>query len=146
MLHRSAIVARRLVIGAVGAFMVSNAIGLVNPSFILRFHGFTVADPSAAAYQLGEVRAVYGGLLAVLGVFTLLSAIDPVASRSRLVVLAWCWLGPGLGRLLGAVLDGNPGPQGWAFITHELVIGALLLACTFALPAHGNEASIPCRA
>jgi hypothetical protein len=123
------IVLRRLVIAAVGAFMVGNAIGLVNPTFILRFIGFSLSQP-AAAYQLGEVRAVYGGLFAVVGVFTLLSAIDPVASASRLVLLAWCWLGLGGGRLLGAVLDGDPGPRGWMFIAVELVAGALLLACT----------------
>ena len=129
--------ARRLVIAAIGAFMVSNAVGLVNPSFTFLFHGFSVADPSNAAYLFGEVRAVYGGLLAVLGVFTLLSAIDPVASRSRLVLLAWCWLGPGGGRLLGVFLDGDPGLQGWLFITHELAIGALLLYVVRGLPAGG---------
>ena len=129
--------ARRLIIAAIGAFMVSNAVGLVNPSFTLRFHGFSVADPSSAAYLFGEVRAVYGGLFAVIGVFTLLSAIDPVASRSRLVLLAWCWLGPGGGRLLGVFLDGDPGLQGWLFITHELAIGALLLYVVRGLPAGG---------
>jgi hypothetical protein len=43
-----------------------------------------------------------------------------VASRSRLVVLAWCWLGLGGGRFLGAVVDGHPGLRGWVFIASEL--------------------------
>ena len=123
--------ARRLVVAAVGAFMVGNAIGLVDPGFILRFVGLAIAsDHSTPAYPLGEVRAVYGGLFAVVGVFTLLSAIDPAASRSRLVLLAWCWLGLGGGRLLGAVVDGDPGRRGWLFIAVELAAGALLLSCT----------------
>ena len=110
--------------------MIGNAIGLVDPEFILRYVGLAIADYSTAAYQLGEVRAVYGGLFAVVGIFTLLSAIDPAASRSRLVLLAWCWLGLGGGRLLGALVDGDPGRRGWFFIAVELAGGALLLSCT----------------
>jgi hypothetical protein len=72
-------------IAAMGAFMVGNAVGLLDPALILGVTGLSIADPSAPAYQLGEIRAVYGGLFAVVGIFTLLSAIDPVASRSRLV-------------------------------------------------------------
>lgn len=67
----------------------------------------------------------------MIGVFTLLSAIDPVASRGRLIVLGWCWLGLGGGRLLGGLLDGVPGLRGWAFIVGEFGAGMLVLACTF---------------
>jgi hypothetical protein len=110
--------------------MVGMAVGLVNPGFILSFIGFSITDPAVAAYQLGEVRAVYGGLFGVIGIFTLLSAIDPVASRGRLVLLGWCWLGLAGGRFLGAVLDGSPGLRGWTFIAGELAAGILVLVCT----------------
>ena len=121
---------RRVAIAVVGASMVGMAFGLVKPDLLLSFIGFSISDPGVAGYQLGEVRAVYGGLFLVIGVFTLLSAIDPVANRPRLVVLGWCWLGLGGGRLVGVLVDGDPGLRGWAFIVGELGAGALVLACT----------------
>lgn len=123
---------QRIVITAVGTSMVGMAFGLLRPDLLLAFIGFSTSHPEAAPYQLGEVRAVYGGLFAVIGIFTLLSAIDPVASRSRLVVLAWCWLGLGGGRLVGVLLDGDPGPRGYAFMFGEFAAGILLVACAFA--------------
>jgi hypothetical protein len=78
-------VTRRLIIAAVGAFMLGNAVGLV---------GYSVTAQSATAYLLGEVRAVYGGLFVVIGVFTLLfrtivseRSFDGAARREE--VLVW---------------------------------------------------------
>ena len=120
----------RIVIVTIGASLGGTAIvGLLNPLFVVRLAGFSLADP-ASPYQFSEVRAVYGGLFGVIGVFTMLSAIDPVASRGRLVALGWCWLGLAGGRLLGVMLDGNPGLQGWTFVAWEMAAGVLLLACT----------------
>ncbi len=134
--------ASRAVIAVVGASMVGiAAAGLVNPRFMLSFIGFSLGDPTSAAFQLGEVRAIYGGLFGVIGVSTLLSAIDPVANRGRLVTLGWCWLGIAGGRLLGARADGAPGLRGWALLTFELVAGGLVFACTLMARTNGRRAA-----
>lgn len=128
---------RRIAVAVVGASMMGMALaGLLNPGFYLEFIGFSTADPGRVAYQLGEVRSVYGGLFAAIGVFTLLSGVDPVQSRSRLVVLGWCWLGLAGGRLLGAILDGDPGRRGWALLVFELAAGAIVL---FDTPLRGTR-------
>jgi hypothetical protein len=128
----------RPLIAAVGASMLGMALlGLTDPSFYLGFIGYSIADPAGTAFAMSEIRAIYGGLFAIIGAFTLLSAIDPLAHRSRLAVLAWCWLGIGGGRLLGVMLDGSPGPRGFGLLALELIAGALLLAC---VPAPADAA------
>lgn len=121
---------QRLVIALVGATLVGMSFsGLFQPGYIIGLIGFS-PERAPGPYQLAEVRAVYGGLFAVIGIFTMLSAVDPVAHRGRLVALGWCWLGLAGGRLLGAALDGPIGLQGWAFVLIEVVAGLAVLACT----------------
>ena len=118
----------RTIVAAVGAFLVVMGLGaLYNPGFIIWWIGLSIANSTASAFPLGEVRAVYGGLFGVIGIFTMISAIDPAANRGRLVALGCCWLGLGGGRLLGAMMDGDPGLWGWAFIVLELGAGALVV-------------------
>jgi hypothetical protein len=118
----------RTIIALVGALLVGIALGgLFNPGFMLWWLGLAIANSTAPAFPLGEIRAVYGGLFGVIGIFTMISAIDPAANRGRLVALGCCWLGLGGGRVLGAMLDGDPGFWGWAFIVVELVAGALVV-------------------
>src|SRR5262245_60100607 len=72
---------QRLVIALVGASLVGMAFsGLFQPDFIVRLIGFS-PESTPGPYQLAEVRAVYGGLFAVVGIFTMLSAVDPAAHR-----------------------------------------------------------------
>jgi hypothetical protein len=120
-----------MTIGLVGASMLGMAaLGLWRPGFYLGFIGYSITDPSRAAFQLGELRAIYGGLFGVIGTFTVLSAIDPLVHRGRLMAMGWCWLGIGAGRLLGVMVDGNPGLRGWGLLGIELGAGVLVLLCT----------------
>jgi hypothetical protein len=130
----------RTILAIVGAVLVAMGVGgLLNPGLILWWIGFQIATSSAPAYSLGEVRAVYGGLFAVIGIFTMISAIDPAANRGRLVALGCCWLGLGAGRLLGAMIDGDPGLWGWTFIVLELAAGALVVTLALFAGERGTR-------
>src|SRR5437867_11576700 len=87
--------------------------GLLYPVRVLALLGFMVESLSQSAAALGEVRATYGGIFIVLGVYTLMATVNPAAHRSRLVLFALIWLGALLGRLFGVSVDGNPGIFGW---------------------------------
>jgi Domain of unknown function (DUF4345) len=108
---------------------------LVYPQRVIGFLGYAVMSPSDAAAVLGEVRATYGGLFAVMGLFTLIAAANPVANRSRLLFVGLLWLGACGGRLVGVFVDGNPGIFGWGALAFELVVGgALVIASQAANP------------
>ncbi|HUI26681.1 MAG TPA: DUF4345 family protein, partial [Candidatus Kryptonia bacterium] len=101
--------------------------GLLYPDRAMGLLGYAVLSSSRAPAVLGEVRATYGGLFAVMGIFTLLSAIDPPAQRGRLLFLGLLWLGACSGRLVGAYIDGNPGVPGWVTVSFEFLMGGSLL-------------------
>jgi hypothetical protein len=109
-------------------------IGLVDPRMVMGFVGFDASSPSYSAAVLSEVRAVYGGLFAVLGVYTLLAAANPANHRARLFLIGLMWLGICGGRLLGISIDGSPGLKGWASAALEFVIGIGLLVASRARP------------
>lgn len=102
--------------------------GLVYPDRVMGLLGFSALNTSHGAAVLGEVRATYGGLFAVMGVYTLLAATDPAAHRARLTFVGLMWLGACAGRLLGASIDGNPGLPGWFTALFELIMGGALVA------------------
>jgi hypothetical protein len=109
--------------------LLLGAAGLFYPERVLGLLGFTVQNASHAAAALGEVRATYGGIFLVMGVYTLVAAADPPRYRGRLVFVALLWLGACAGRLFGVWVDGNPGLPGWLAVAFEAAIGgALLLA------------------
>jgi hypothetical protein len=118
-----------LVIVALGIF------GLLYPERLLGLLGLAYANPSHMAVAFGEIRATYGGLFTVMGVVTLLAAVDPSAHRRRLLFVGLLWLGACAGRLFGVYVDGNPGLLGWAAVAFELVVGGTLLAVAQTAPA-----------
>jgi len=109
--------------------------GLLYPTRVMGLLGFTIVNASQAAAALGEVRAVYGGLFVVIGVYTLLAAMRPAVPRARILFIGLMWLGVCGGRLLGASIDGNPGLFGWLYAAIELLMGGSLVAT--ALLARG---------
>jgi drug/metabolite transporter superfamily protein YnfA len=102
--------------------------GLLYPDRVMGVLGFAILNTANAAAVLGEVRATYGGLFVVLGVYTLLASMDPAAHRSRLLFIGLLWLGACAGRLLGVNLNGSPGLPGWVAVALELLIGGALVA------------------
>lgn len=115
--------------------------GLLYPDRVMGVLGFAILNTANAAAVMGEVRATYGGLFVVLGVYTLLIALDPPAHRSRLMFIGLLWLGACAGRLLGVNINGNPGLPGWGAAAFELLMGgALVGASAIARPAAASIA------
>ena len=110
--------------------------GLLYPDRVMGVLGFAILNTSNVAAVMGEIRATYGGIFVVLGVYTLLSSMDPAAHRSRLMFIGLLWLGACAGRLLGVDINGNPGLPGWLAGAFELLMGGALLAASLtARPA-----------
>jgi drug/metabolite transporter superfamily protein YnfA len=110
--------------------------GLLYPDRVMGVLGFGILNTANAAAVMGEIRATYGGLFVVLGVYTLLTAMDPAGNRSRLMFIGLLWLGACAGRLLGVNLNGNPGLPGWVAVAFELIMGGALVAASLtARPA-----------
>jgi hypothetical protein len=101
--------------------------GLFYPESVMRLVGYGYQSPPNPAGTLGEVRAVYGGMLVVAGVFTLLAMFEPRRYQGRLLLLGFLWIGAAAGRLFGVVVDGNPGLLGWGSVVLEIVAGGALL-------------------
>lgn len=126
-----------VVTGAIGAMTFLMGIAaLAMPELVMaRVLGFAVDPSFSENFVRGEVRAAYGGVFTVIGLFTLLSARSPSLHRGRVLMLACFWFGLGGGRLLSAVVDGSPGGFGWFAMAFELLIGSALLYSSLATPA-----------
>jgi protein-S-isoprenylcysteine O-methyltransferase Ste14 len=118
----------RVIVAIVGAVTVLLGLGgLLYPESVMRLVGYGYPSPPNIPGTLGEVRAVYGGMLIVAGAFTLLAASDPRAHQGRLLLLGLLWIGAAAGRLFGVLVDGNPGLLGWLSVVVELGGGGALL-------------------
>lgn len=133
----------RVITGIAGILILGLGLaGLLAPERVMGMLGFGIVNTSATAGVLGEVRATFGGVFVVMGVFTLLSVLDPTAHRGRLVLIGCLWLGAAAGRLVGATVDGNPGLFGWLSVAFEALLGSALLAAAL-LPAKDSSESLP---
>lgn len=127
----------RIVTAVIGILTILLGVtALVAPQFVMdRLVGFAVHPSFSANFVRGEVRAAYGGFLTVLGFLTALAAADPGANRARIFRIGLLWLGVCGGRLVGVVVDGNPGLWGWLSALVELAAGGLLIAAAQLSPA-----------
>lgn len=133
----------RAVTAVVAAIMLLLGLfGLFRPAGAMDLVGFAperVAEP-AAAY--GEARAMYGGLFVAGGAFLLWVARNPAAHRGAIVLASLLWLGAGGGRIVGVLVDGNPGVFGWFSVVFELAIGGALFFAS-QMPPETRAASSP---
>lgn len=121
------------VIGVLTTIM--GVLALTYPALVMRHVlGFTVAPTYTANFVLGEVRAAYGGVFTVLGIYTVLAAMDPATNRGRILMIGLIWVGACVGRLYGVVVDGTPGAWGWLSAAFEAVIGGMLIAVSQMTP------------
>jgi hypothetical protein len=121
--------ARALSVATGAIILCLGLAGLFYPERVMAVLGFTVLNAAHGAAALGEVRATYGGLFAVMGGLVLLAAVNPAVNRGRLLGIGLLWLGACAGRLFGVVADGNPGVFGWLSVAFEGAMGtALVLA------------------
>lgn len=126
----------RITTGIIGIIILAlGFFALVYPERAMGLLGFVTVNPSHLPATLGEVRATYGGIFVVMGIYTILAAMDPAAHRSRLLFIGLLWLGACAGRLFGVYVDGNPGLPGWGAAIFELVIGGALVAVAQSAPA-----------
>ncbi|MBI3766964.1 MAG: DUF4345 domain-containing protein [Deltaproteobacteria bacterium] len=108
--------------------------GLVYPERVLGLLGLTYTNPAHMAAAMGEIRATYGGIFIVMGVYTLFAAVDPAVHRTRVLFVGLLWLGACAGRLFGVYVDGSPGLPGWGAVVFELVIGGALVVVAQSAP------------
>jgi drug/metabolite transporter superfamily protein YnfA len=133
----------RVTVGTVGAITLLLGLGgLLQPQSVMNLIGYAVAPTTSETFVRGEVRALYGGLMVVAGVFTLLSVADPRANQGRLLMLGLLWLGACGGRVFGIFVDGNPGLFGWLSVVVELVLGgALVISSQSGEPAAASPSA-----
>ncbi len=109
--------------------------GLVKPLAVLGMIGLSFLNATDAPGALGEIRATYGGIFTVMGIYTLISAMDPALHRGRLLFIGLLWLGACAGRLFGVYVDGNPGLMWWGAAVFELLVGGTLVLVSQSTPA-----------
>lgn len=134
----------RAVAATIGALTaVLGVLALLKPQLVMtRLVGFAVEPSFSENFVRGEVRAVYGGLFTVLGVLTLLSAMNLAMHRSRVFLIGLLWLGACASRLVGATVDGSPGLLGWLFVAVELLAGGTLVAISMIAPPSQTPSSV----
>ena len=129
----------RVVAALIGIVTVLfGALGLAYPERIMGTLGLATASEAARSAVLGEIRAVYGGLFLVLGLWTVYAAWQSAHSRLLLSLLGSSWIGIAGGRALWAWIEGNPGLWSWTFFAFEVLCGGGLLAAAFA-PGRDSE-------
>jgi peptidoglycan/LPS O-acetylase OafA/YrhL len=130
----------RVVAGVLGAItLVLGLLALATPDRTMAMVGFAPSTEANRVLALCEIRAVYGGLFAVLGGFTLWGAIDPAGKRAAVLMAGMLWLGLCVGRSIGISIDGNPGVFGWFFAISEAMVGlGLVWAAVAKLPTPAN--------
>jgi len=126
----------RTTTAVIGLFtMILGVLALFYPELVMtRIVGLAVDPSFSANFVRGEVRAMYGGLFTVIGIYTVLSAMDPTTNRGRLVFIGLLWLGLAAGRLFGVVVDGGPGVFGWISLLFEAAVGGVLVAFSQMAP------------
>ena len=120
----------RVVTAVIGTLTTILGIGgLISPQLVMeRVVGFAVDPSFSENFVRGEVRAVYGGMFAMLGIATVWAALDLATHRGLVMWIGLLWLGLCGGRLVSVAVDGPAGLWGWMSVMFELVIGGLLVA------------------
>lgn len=84
-------------------FVISGGCYLAQPEALLALAGIPLSQPSAVV----EVRAYYGGLQLMLGLFLLLAVRQPTLRVSALLCVTVPLFGMALGRVSGLLLAGE---------------------------------------
>lgn len=126
----------RLTTSVIGVLTtIMGVVALVYPELVMqRVLGFAVDPQFTGAFVRGEVRAAYGGIFTVMGIYTVLAAMDPATNRGRILMIGLLWIGACLGRLYGVAADGSPGAWGWLSAAFEAVVGGMLVAASQMTP------------
>jgi hypothetical protein len=93
------------------------------PGFLAGAAGVAALSPTGNT----ELRAMYGGLQAALGVLTLTGALSQAMMRPALLTLAFVCSGLGSTRLLGVLLDGGLSSYTISGLAFEFLSAALAI-------------------
>lgn len=91
------------------------------PSFLVEAAGISAASTTGTT----ELRAMYGGLQAALGVLAVVALLRPALVRPALVTLAFVTAGLAAGRLGGVGLDGGVSSYTMMGLAFEIVSATL---------------------
>jgi hypothetical protein len=93
------------------------------PAYLAEVAGVAFQSPTGST----ELRAMYGGLQAALGVLTLTGALRETMTRPALLTLAFLCTGLGGTRLLGVLLDGGLSSYTGAGLVFEFLSATLAI-------------------
>lgn len=114
----------KLFLGANAAlFIVYGLMCLASPSIVADQTGMQLATGVASA----EVRAMYGGLQTAVGLLALLGLMRPALQPGVLLALVFVFFGLASGRMVGILVDPDPGTYNFAAFAFESVFGMLSL-------------------
>jgi hypothetical protein len=120
---------RNLTIAAGAITTMLGVAALLYPALVMEHVlGFAVDPRATENFVRGEVRAIYGGVFTVMGIYLTLAGLSPHEQRGRILFMGAIFLGAGGGRILGAIIDGSPGLFGWLTAAIELIGGLALVA------------------
>jgi len=91
------------------------------PSTLTQSAGVAILSPTAST----ELRAMYGGLQAAIGVLTAMGALMATMTRPALIALAFLCGGLGSARLLGVLVDGGLSGYTIAGLVFEFLSSAM---------------------
>ena len=93
---------------------------LASPSVVAEQTGMQLATGVAAA----EVRAMYGGLQIAVGLLALAGLVRPALQPAVLLALVFLFFGLASGRLIGILVEPDPGAYNLTAVVFESLFGA----------------------
>ena len=117
--------ARLLTTGIGGLIAVFGLFGLFFAGGVMDIVGFA-PDKATPAQALGETRAIYGGMMLAMGIYTVLAGLDLDRNRRVVFFVALLFAGAAVGRVIGFLFDGFPGLFGAFSILFNIGAAAIL--------------------
>ena len=110
---------------------------LVSPEVVASQTGMQLATGVAST----EVRAMYGGLQTAVGLLALLGMLRYGLQPAVLLALVFVFFGLASGRLLGIVVESNPGSYNFAAAGFEALFGVLAVTLLSRSSAPSTQAA-----
>ena len=108
---------------------------LLNPDFLAGVAGVSSTSPTG----MSEVRAMYGGLQAGIGILALLGAARPAFTRPALLMLLYLASGLGLARLVGVMIDDSLSGYTVGALAFEAATAFVAASCLRRTPLEGSR-------
>jgi hypothetical protein len=114
----------RIFLGANAVLFIGyGLVCLASPSVVADQTGMQLATGVASA----EVRAMYGGLQTAVGLLALLGLLRPGLRPAVLLAFVFAFFGLASGRMLGILVDADPGAYNLVAFAFEASFGVIAL-------------------